>query len=113
MFKRKNEYLEASKRMNDSSSNKLASKRIIFEVLEDDDERAALLVEELVSGNPLVLNFEKLDLMGANKMLAFFSGAVYAIEGETVKIKPSVFLFARKVDFLDGSLKEFLDNTKK
>ncbi len=89
-----------------------AAKRIVFEKLADDDERAAELVEELRVSNPLCINFESLDIMAKNKLLAFLSGATYALEGEVVLIKSNVYLFAKKVDFLDGSLKEFIERTK-
>ncbi len=88
----------------------LASERIIMEQLEDDDEAAAHLVDELQIGKPLVLNFEKLDLMSANKMLAFFTGACYASSGRTIKINETTYLFARNIDFNDGSLNDFLND---
>ena len=81
----------------------LAKSRIIFEKIADDDQRAAELVEELRVSNPLCINF---------KMVAFLSGAAYALEGEAILIKSNVYLFAKKVDFLDGSLKEFIERTK-
>lgn len=87
----------------------LASERLIMEQLEDDDEAAAELVDKLQANHPLVLNFEKLDLMGANKLLAFFTGASYASRGRTIKINETTYLFAKEEDFEDGSLKEFLD----
>lgn len=90
----------------------LAKSRIIFEKIADDDQRAAELVEELRVSNPLCINFEALDPMAKNKMVAFLSGAAYALEGEAILIKNNVYLFAKKVDFLDGSLKEFIERTK-
>ena len=71
-----------------------ASERLIMEQLQDDDE--------------LVLNFEKLDLLGANKFLAFFTGVVYALDGKYVKINETTYLFARQEEFKDGSLNDFL-----
>lgn len=85
-----------------------ARDRVIFEQLLNDDERAVELIEELKKGNPLIINFEKLDLMAANKMLAFLAGATVALDGNTVKINKNNYLFARKEDFLDGTLKELL-----
>jgi FtsZ-interacting cell division protein YlmF len=46
--------------------------------------------------------------MACNKFLAFFTGACYAINGKTVKIKELTYLFARNCDFEDGSLNDFL-----
>lgn len=88
---------------------KLASERIIMEQIDDDDEHMASLVDSLAEGNPLVINFQKLDLMAANKMLVFLTGACYALDGRTLKINEATYLFARNEDFEDGSLQEFLN----
>lgn len=100
LFSRKNKNQEAKKQ---------ASELIIMEQISDDDEKAAMLVDELKNGHPLVINFEELDLMGANKFLAFFTGATYALDGRTLKINEATYLFARNVDFEDGSLMNFLN----
>ena len=105
--KKKNEYEEASKNL---SKDIPASDRLIMEKLHDNDERAAQLVQELKKGNPLILNFEDLDALAANKLLAFFAGACYALEGRNVKINEKTYLFARKVDFFDGTLQAFIDH---
>lgn len=90
-----------------------ASKRIVFDMISDNDEHAATLVDKLKEGYPLVINFSNLDSIALNKMLAFFCGASYALEGESIFLKDHIYLFARKVEFLDGSLKEFIENYKK
>ncbi len=90
----------------------VAKDRILFEVIANDDGRMAVLVDKLKQGTPLVLCFEKLDIDAGNKMLAFLQGAIYAIDGETRKITDDTYLFARKVDFQDGSLDEFIRNLK-
>ena len=77
------------------------------------DQRAAELVDLLKDGHPLILNFENLEPLAANKLLAFFAGACYALEGRNVIINEKTYLFARKVDFFDGSLQRFLDNIPK
>ncbi|MDE7095046.1 MAG: cell division protein SepF [Anaeroplasmataceae bacterium] len=104
--KKKNEYEEASKNL---SKEELASDRIIMEQIEDDDTRAAELVRRLKKGDPLVLNFENLEPMAANKLLAFFAGATYALDGKSVRINEKTYLFALKSSFMDGSLQEFLN----
>lgn len=109
MSKKNKEYLEASKKLNQEQIDN-AYDRAIIEQIEDDDQKAAEYVDKMKEGFPLVLNFEKLDFINANKMLAFFSGACYASEGKIVKINEATYLFARKVDFLDGSLKEFIES---
>ncbi len=105
-----NEYEQASRNLNNYSKSKTSFERIIFEKLIDDDKRVTQLVDNLKQGNPLVINLSDLELMEANKMLAFLSGACYASEGNIIKINEFTYLFARKVDFLDGSLKEFLED---
>lgn len=105
--KKDNEYDVASQNLNEEVS--LAKDRLILEQIEDDDQRARDLVKELKNGHPLILNFEKLPNIAANKMLAFFTGAVVALDGHAVMINDFTFLFARKVDFQDGSLQDFID----
>lgn len=104
--KKKNDYEEASKKLNELSR---VSDKIIMEEMEDDDKKAAKLVDSLKQGYPLVLNFSALEPTSANKLLAFFAGACYAVDGKCVTINESTYLFARKIDFLDGSLQAFLD----
>jgi len=87
-----------------------ARERVIMEQLKDDDTRASKLVDLEKNGNPLVLNFKKLDIMACNKLLAFFAGATYAIGGKTIKINETTYLFARQEDFQDGTLNEFLES---
>lgn len=104
--KKKNDYEEASKNL---SKAELASDRIIMEQISDDDARAAELVKKLKNGDPLVLNFDNLEPMAANKLLAFFAGACYALEGKNIMINEKTYLFALKSSFMDGSLQEFLN----
>lgn len=87
-----------------------ASDRIIMKEMVNDDELARDLVLEIKEGNPVLLNFEKLEESDGNKHLAFFIGATVALDGKTVKIGEKIFLFARREDFLDGSLKKFIDS---
>lgn len=68
--KKVNEYEEASNNLNNEATT-LASERVIFEQIQDDDERAAFLVDQMKLGSPLIINFEKLPIMGVNKLLAF------------------------------------------
>ena len=67
--------------------------RLIMEQLDDNDNKAAKLVDQLKEGSPLIINFETLDPTAANKMLAFFAGACYALEGRSVKINEKTYLF--------------------
>ena len=104
--KKRNEYEEASKNLSKEES---ASDRIIMEQINDDDAKAAELVKRLKKGDPLVLNFDNLEPMAANKLLAFFAGATFALDGKSVMINEKTYLFALKSSFMDGSLQEFLN----
>ena len=104
--KKKNAYEEASRNLENSE---LARQRIIMDQIDDNDQKAAEYVKRLKSGDPLVINFDNLEPMAANKLLAFFTGAAYALDGKTVKINEKTYLFALKSSFMDGSLQQFLD----
>ena len=83
--------------------------RIIFEKLSsDEDSYLTHLADQMIDGAPLIINFEPLDIDQANKVIAFFSGIVYAIKGEIVHVQEKVFLFANKDVYLDGSMESFL-----
>lgn len=83
--------------------------KIIFEKLNsDDDHYLTALADQMIDGSPLILNFDTLDVDQANKVIAFFSGVVYAITGEIVHIQEKVFLFANKDVYKDGTIDEFL-----
>ncbi len=104
--RKKNEYEKASNKIN--NSNKKAAERIMFEQLNDDSQQAATLIDQLKDGTPLVINFERLDVKQGNKMLSFFAGACYAIDAKYVEIREEVYLFARNIDFHDGTLDDFI-----
>ena len=105
--KKKNETVEVTK------NNQQVIDKLIMEQLTDNDNKAAELVDSLKEGSPLIINFEELEPIAANKMLAFFAGACYALDGRSVKINEKTYLFARRVDFFDGSIQKFLDNLPK
>lgn len=87
--------------------------RIIFEELQEaKDELIVTLAKKLLNGYPLVLNFNALEVDLANKVIAFLSGVIFALDGEIVGIQDKVFLFARKQDFMDGTLNDFLAEVK-
>lgn len=90
-----------------------ARDRIIMEQMTYDDPHAKELLDSMKAGSPLVLNFGGMDSKQADKYMAFFQGAAIALEGRAVRINDSTFLYARKEEFLDGSLKEFVDSIPK
>ncbi len=100
MFGKSNKKSESIKSVN----------KIVYASVEDNDEAAAELINNLRNGKVLVLNFEPImdDKMASNKMLAFFAGASYALDGQSIKLKKSVYMFALKADFMDGSLNEYI-----
>ncbi len=102
------EYKTASQKLNQTAVTHLAAERIIFEELKNDDIVARELIESLKQRNPLVINFSELSLTDANKYIAFFTGACIALDGNIYKIKETIYLFALKIDFLDGSLEQFI-----
>ena len=85
------------------------SEQIVFEKLSSDEDLYLTgLADLLIKGQPLILNFETLDIDQANKAVAFFSGIVYALSGEIVNIQEKVFMFATKDVYDDGSMEDFL-----
>lgn len=70
------------------------------------------LADFLMSGVPLVINFEDYDDIESNKVITFLSGVTYAIDGEIEMIQPKIFLFATKDDYKDGSLRKFVKEYK-
>lgn len=109
-FKKKhqeNEYQTALNQMNQTPVAK-ACERIEFGEVTSDDQKTLYFVDLVVKHNPLVLNFEGVDVPTANKVLAFIAGAVYALHGKTIKIDEKIYLFALSEEFLDGSLNEWL-----
>lgn len=110
LFRKKpleNEYERAQQEMNETPASK-ASERIVFDEITGDDKKTLVLIDQLVKHHPLVLNFERVDVPTANKVLAFIAGAVYALHGKTIKIDEKIYMFALGEDFLDGSLDEWI-----
>ena len=101
--KQQNEYLTAQSQMNQEPVTK-ASERICFDEVTADDEKTLYLIDKMVKHQPLVLNFENVDVPTANKVLAFIAGAVYALHGKTIQIHEKIYLFALPEEFLDASL---------
>ena len=90
---------------------KTTAENIIFEqLLSDEDAIITNLAVKLKEGSPLVLNFEKLEPTGTNKVIAFLSGFCFSIGGEVRPIKNLTYLFCNHDAFDDGSLQELLNN---
>ena len=48
----------------------------------------------------------------SNKLLAFVSGVLYAMDGKILKIQARMFLLARKEEFEDGTLYQYYEDLK-
>ena len=85
-----------------------ASERIYFDEITGDDQKTLFYIDKLTHHQPVVLNFEHVDVPTANKVLAFIAGAVYVLRGKTIKIDEKIYMFALGEEFLDGSLDEWI-----
>lgn len=112
IFSRKNkienEYNDTFQKIN-RDNDKKAIERTVFKEVET-DKNVLELVDQLKEHCPVVVNFSQMNYENANKNLAFLSGATYALNGEIVKLKEQVYLFAQKEDFMDGSLQQFISD---
>jgi len=70
------------------------------------------LANKLMQSIPLIVNFEEYDPIEANKVITFLSGVTYAIDGEIEMIQNTIFLYATKTDYKDGSLRKFVKEYK-
>src|SRR5690554_5796668 len=114
-MRKRNQKENQSEKLPEYADNRLktASERIIFdEVTVSDDNYIVDLAKELVMGKPLILNFRMINVDEANKIVSFLSGVIFAINGIIEEIDDKIFLFARKQDFKDGSLKKFIEDVK-
>lgn len=105
--------LFGKKKVEEEEEIVLSKDKLVFVKIDNDDAKAAELVDEISDSIPVIINFEDLDPTAANKMLAFFAGATYALNGKSVEINKKTFLFAKKEEFIDGSLYDFIENIPK
>ena len=106
-----NEYETAQKQMNQEPLEP-SNERIYFDEITGDDNKTLLYIEKMRNHHPLVLNFARVDIPTANKVLAFLAGATYVLKGKTVKIDDKIYLFALGEDFLDGTLDSWIKYIK-
>lgn len=84
---------------------------IIIKQLETDDDAYIIdLVDQMVLGSPLILNFDLLHVDAANKVLAFITGVIYAIDGHYQLIKDNIYLFGNKELYIDNSINKWLSD---
>ena len=104
----KNEYNETFNKMNQEDYVKSSDKIVFMEPKNNSDLME--LATQLKNHNPIIVNFAEMDYETANRGLAFLSGAVYVLGGRFEKLNDQIYLFAQKEEFLDGSLREFINN---
>lgn len=100
-----------NKGLTDEKEEIKAIDKVSFQEVKDPDA-GPKLADMLINGVPLVINFEFLAIDDSNKIIAFLAGVLYSINGEVREIKPLVYMFARKIEFMDGSLNDFLAQFK-
>ena len=81
-------------------------------VQNNSQEQLLSICDTILNGRAVLANFDKINANDANYMLSFISGVVYATEGEIFKIDNKLFLFGRKEEFADGSLHQYIEDTK-
>lgn len=87
--------------------------RMEYSIVNENSQEALLKIcDTILSGKAVLANFDKIDPSDANEMLSFISGVVYAKEGEIYKLDSKLFLFGRKEEFEDGSLYQYVEDTK-
>lgn len=101
-------YKEAYDNINKEDEKKSADKIVFREIMTDLD--CKIIANNLLNSNPVVVNFANIDREEANKHLAFLTGVIYALSGEIIRIRDKVYMFAKKEEFLDGTLKQFIDD---
>lgn len=70
------------------------------------------IADEMLMGFPVCLDLRDCPREDAKEVLFFLSGVIYALDGNPERIKTDIFLFARKSDYRDGSLKDFIGKYK-
>lgn len=92
----------------------LKSELVIFEQLYDaEDETLIDLANKLKRGAPIVLSFSRLNIDDANKAIAFFSGVVYALNGQSIQFGGNEgrnILFCDGDLYKDGSMQQVIDD---
>ena len=83
-----------------------------FTVHTDTEDELFKICDTLLDGKAILANFDQLNPTAANRMLSFISGVVYAKSGEIYQISERIFLFARKEEFEDGSLYQYIEDTR-
>lgn len=94
--------------------NTLTAYDKIFHIAVNGTEQEELLkiCDTIISGIAVLASFDKVTTEDANYMLSFISGVVYAMGGEIFKIDNKLFLFGSKEAYDDGSLRQYVEESK-
>ncbi len=83
-------------------------KVIIYEPT--DFEETPIIVDNLKSRKPVIINLEALDQDLAKKIFDFLNGAVYALDGQIQKVSHGIFILAPSNIDISGNFREELRN---
>jgi cell division inhibitor SepF len=87
--------------------------RMEYSIVSENTKVALIKIcDTILSGKAVLANFDRIDPSDANEMLSFISGVVYARGGEICKLDSKLFLFGTKEEFEDGSLYQYVEDTK-
>lgn len=122
MFKRRNKKIEFSEynpkdkkgvRRNLKGGLLTTFDRMEYFIIQDNSEEEMFKIcDTILGGRAVLANFDKLEDNDANEMLLFISGVIYATEGKIFKLDSRLFLFGRKEEYEDGSLLQYIEDTK-
>ncbi len=88
-----------------------AGKRLKFHKIEN-EKKAYDTANELMLGNPVCVDFNDCPDKIGEMLLHFLQGVNYATDGNCIKLKNKVFLFATKKDLKDPGLERFISDYK-
>lgn len=83
-------------------------KVVIYEPTEF--EETPIIVDNLKSRKPVIINLEDLDQDLAKKIFDFLNGAVYALDGQIQKVSHGIFILAPSNIDISGNFREELRN---
>lgn len=83
-----------------------------FTVANSSQEQLMEMCDIILGGKAILANFDQINSEEANFMLSFISGVVYATQGEIFKLDNKLFLFGRKEEFEDGSLHQYVEDSR-
>jgi len=107
-------FFNKSKSENIKNNNRITAVDKIFYMQVDNSSDDTLfdICDKILSGTPVLANFDHLNIQDSNSMLAFISGVIYATDGRSLKIQSRLFLFGRKEEFVDGTLYQYYEDLK-